>query len=105
MKQIQLTITIKGRKSELELMRIAEGAVEYLMETFNDDESLKKVAYRTLPAPLGGLDLKHRVIAELSAWCEECEEIADAVTSTEEVVSYTERVNRIKALIKEVNRS
>lgn len=101
--QIQLTITLKGRVGTATALTIAEQAAEHLMETFNDDESLKKVAYTVLKP--GANPLKDRIISELSAWYEECEDIADAVSTTGDVVSYTERMTRIKALIKEVKKS
>lgn len=46
--QIQLTITLKGVQGTATAITIAEQAAEHLMETFNDDGSLKKVAYTVL---------------------------------------------------------
>lgn len=103
--QIQLTITLNGHQDDA--AGIAQGAAEHLMETFNDDRSLKTAYFKVIHPEdrAAKKDLTRRVIAELSAWYEECAEIADAVSSTEEVVSYTERMNRVKALIKEVKKS
>lgn len=105
MKQIQLTINLKGIRGTATALTIAEQAAEHLHDTFNDDDSLGKIVYKVLPSPSAGQDLTRRVIAELSAWYEECDDIAAHVTTQEEVESYTERMTRIKALIKEVTRS
>lgn len=103
--QIQLTITLKGRQDDA--AGIAQAAAEHLMETFNDDGSLKTAYFKVIHPEdrAAKQDLKRRVIAELSAWYEECDDIAAHVTTQEEVESYTERMTRIKALIKEVEKS
>lgn len=50
MKTIQLTITLKKRVGTATAITIAEQAAEHLMETFNDDGSLKKIEYAVLNA-------------------------------------------------------
>lgn len=104
MNKIYLTLYIDGRQSAAQLRSIAEWTSEHLTAAYKGVGILKKVSWHA-PDPKKGLDLKRRVIAELSAWYEECEDIADAVSTTEDVVSYTERMTRIKALIKEVKKS
>ena len=48
MRQIQLTIALKRCQSDKSALESAQAAGEWLMETFNDDNSLATIHYKVL---------------------------------------------------------
>lgn len=101
---IQLHISLKNVRSKTVAEGIAEGAANHLTDTFNDDGTLGAIFFKVIN-PKKELDRKMRVLSELKEWRNECKEIVMNVSSTEEAISYTERVKRISALIEEVTKS
>ena len=98
---IQLTITLKKRVGTATALTIAEQAAEHLMDTFNDDGSLKKIEYGVVKED----GRTERILTALREWADECNEIAKNVLIGEESESYETKAREIEQLIREIEGS
>lgn len=103
MKTIQLTIQLNVRTVR-DARGIAEGAAEHLLETFDDDGSLKSIRHDVVQPGARTMSrlLTRKILAALREWRAECEEILSNVVTNEEADSYDTRIQKIDALIEEV---
>ena len=107
MKTILLRISLPRVKSTTRAAGIAQGAAQHLLDTFNDDQSIKPpIHWEVLSTTKVGVSsLTNRVIEHLREWADECNEIAGNVLTDEESESYETKAREIEQLIREIEGS